>query len=298
MDMTIRTAPLFKYTSAKVAETIVKNATIRYSSPVLFDDPLDVARSFDLGFPLEKLEAALVEEILKFIEKPDLRLMNLNPLFYLLGILFINGVPKESIERFKNELPALIREGTQSSQKYLDELNRIWKELVPQMRILCFSDKKDIMPLWATYGDTHKGAVLEFLPQETTDSPWLLANPVQYSDEKMLIATPKEWARSILGVERIDYKKIFERYGNVKTTNWSYQEEVRVFSFKRASDTGMYTDYKFSPLDLRAINFGYQTNKSDMQNVVNLLINDFEHVEAYQLAINSESRKIIYNKVK
>lgn len=293
----IRTEPVFKYTSTNVAQTILVNRTIRYSSPTLFDDPLDVARVFDLGFPIDDLEAALVEEITNLFEAKDFSSIEHNPIFRLLGTLLAHRVSDDVLNEFKMEVPELIRQGSLNSQKHLDELNKMWQEMVPQMRILCFSKRKDILPLWATYGDNHRGVVLEFHPQESTNSPWLLAQSVTYSDEPMSIASPKEWARSILGIEKIDYSKIFERYGAVKTTNWAFQEEIRVFSFKSANETGTHSDYKFAASDLKAIYFGYQASDEDIQTLWQLLKYEFEHVVPYQLIVDTQHREFNYKKI-
>lgn len=289
--------PLYKYTSINVAQIILVNRTIRYSSPTLFDDPLDVAREFDFGFPIEELESALVDEIHALFDKKDFTSVKHNPVFETLGSLLVNGVPENVLSEFKSEIPSLIKQGSLNSQASIDELNRLWKQLVPQMRILCFSKRPFIMPLWATYGDNHKGVVLEFHPQESTDSPWLLAKPVTYTDEPMSIATPKEWARSILGIEKIDYTRIFERYGTIKTSNWAFQEEVRVFSFQREHETGIYSDYEFLPSDLKAIYFGYQAKKEDIDTICRLLNHEFSHVVPCKVVIDPRTRDVSYEKI-
>lgn len=293
----INDRPVFKYMSVNVAQIILVNGTIRWSSPTLFDDPLDVAREFDLGFPLEELEAAIIEELTYIYENQDLSHVQHNPVFRVVTELFNKHVPDNVKEEFYREIPKLLQKGSINSKKHIDELNEAWKSLIPEMRILCFSRRMNILPMWATYANNHQGAVMEFHPQRHTDSPWLLAQPVRYTDDPMAIASPKEWARSILGIEKIEYEKIFERYGCVKTTNWSFQEESRVFSFKRDHESGEHSDYEFAQDDLKAIYFGYRVKTEDIETTCTLLKYDFSHVVPYRCHIDQVSRQLKWEKI-
>jgi hypothetical protein len=71
-----------------------------------------------------------------------------------------------------------------------------------------------------------------------------------------------EYARSIVGIKKINYKKIFTRYGCVKKKSWSFQEEMRIFSFKRSKEIDYYSDWSFAPNDLKVIYFGYKADYS------------------------------------
>ena len=53
----------FKYGTAEVALSILDNLKVRWSSPLLFNDPFDVERAFELGFDLDELWAPLSEEM-------------------------------------------------------------------------------------------------------------------------------------------------------------------------------------------------------------------------------------------
>lgn len=289
--------PVFKYMRAKVAQIVLVNQSIRWSSPTLFDDPLDVARTWDMGFLMEELEAALQREIDYIYENEDVSHINHHPLFRYLTETLITKAPKEAIDLLRNEIPVLIRKGTIRMQPHIKELNRQWKSMIPEMRILCFSKRKDIIPVWATYGENHKGVVMEFHPQEHTDSPWLLAEPVTYTDLPMSLAKPKEWARAILGIEKIDYRRILERHGTVKKENWAFQEEIRVFSFKRPNETGDYSDYPFAPSDLKAIYFGYKATEDTIDTITSLLKYDFAHVAAYKGTVSESGNGLVFEKI-
>jgi hypothetical protein len=273
--------PVFKYMSADVAQIVLVNQKIRWSSPTLFDDPLDVARVWDLGFSNEELQVALLNE---------LDLIYQNEYTNNIRVLAV-------INSLRQKIPKLFSERESRVYSHVEELNQMWKRMIPEMRILCLSRKCDIIPLWATYADNHKGAVMEFHPQKHNDSGWLLAEPVTYTDKRMSLASPKEWARSILGIEQIDYKKIFIRYGCIKKKNWSFQEELRVFSFKRSQEIGEYSDYKFAPNDLKAIYFGYKASEETVQLITSLLKYDFSHVQAFKMFARNNYDGLSYEKI-
>lgn len=197
--------PVYKYVTREVAQIILVNQTIRWSAPSLFDDPLDVARNLDLGFPLEQLEDALVAEIEEIYQSRNVEHVKENPLFYAVTKLLLASSSDEQLREMQRQLPELMRAGSIASEKHLEAMNATWKEMLPTMRILCFSRRKDIIPMWATYGENHKGVVLELHPQQSSDSPWLIAEPVTYSDQPFQMATPQEWARSVLGIEKTTF---------------------------------------------------------------------------------------------
>jgi hypothetical protein len=292
MHAKINTLPLYKYMTIEVAQTVLVNRTLRWSSPVLFDDPLDVKRKFDLGFPIENLIPPIVEKLNYIYQNKDVSHVKHCPVLRLITDIFIKHAPEEAKQELYREISELVRSGVINSQKWIDELNSEWKKLIPEMRILCFSEKPDIVPMWANYGGNHSGVVIEFIPQKHTNSPWIVAEKVTYDDEPMLIATPEEWAMSALGIEPLEYTIIFQRYGCVKTTDWAYQKEWRVFSFKRRNEKELFSDYKFAPTDLRAIYFGYRVDNETIETSKGLLRYGLDHAKMYQAVPNEASRSI------
>src|SRR6266849_6774114 len=57
----------YKYVSAKTAKAILTTRKLRWSSPVLFNDPFDVTQELRLDFDVAALSAALVEEMADLI---------------------------------------------------------------------------------------------------------------------------------------------------------------------------------------------------------------------------------------
>ena len=53
----------FKYTSAKTAKLILQNKTLKYSSPILFNDPFDVQTEILFNFKIDDLTELILDEI-------------------------------------------------------------------------------------------------------------------------------------------------------------------------------------------------------------------------------------------
>ena len=64
----------FKYTSALTAVKVLESSTVRYSSPLLFNDPFDVQSGLHFDFDIESLPdkiLARIEELMALDKKPN-----------------------------------------------------------------------------------------------------------------------------------------------------------------------------------------------------------------------------------
>ena len=173
----------FKYVSAEVAKFILFNKTLRWSSPLLFNDPFDVDRELAVGIKPSEMRECLIDRLIDMIEKkddlpygfiPELRLI-----LETIRKSGNNDLKEKIIELLRNCKNDLIHES-----QGLNELNRMWKAIIPEFRILCLSARNDNAPMWNHYADKYKGVVLEFACIEDLDSVWLLAKPVQYPEDR------------------------------------------------------------------------------------------------------------------
>src|SRR2546428_13969576 len=58
----------YKYVTAKIAKIVLTTRTLRWSSPVLFNDPFDVTQELRLNFTEEEINAALNNELATLIQ--------------------------------------------------------------------------------------------------------------------------------------------------------------------------------------------------------------------------------------
>jgi len=276
----------FKYVSADVAKIILANQTLRWSSPVLFNDPFDVVRELAEGITPSEIQECMIDRIIEIIEKdedypaglvPRLRLV-LEPLRQSDGVHLKETV----INALKDQKINLIQES-----QGLNGLREEWKATLPDFRILCLSAKNDSAPMWNHYADKYRGIVLELLCRDDLDSPWLIAEPVQYPTARPSLLDKAGWGKVLVLDQQNAVKYIMHESSYTKTPDWAYEQEWRVVSFKRRGECGEYTDYKFHPLELGGIYLGPEISREDRDDIQGLLIHDFAHVHLFEGKVSS-----------
>ena len=194
----------YKYTTARVAKTILTTRKLRWSSPILFNDPFDVTQELRFAFDEAELSAALNERWMSLFEEGASPSSVKHPLVaYLLeASMRASPAARQAMARERrNTAPTFNPAQTQ----WLTEIKGIWKEIVPTMRILCLSELNDVTPMWQHYADGYKGVVLEYSPPDAIDSVFLAARPVIYQDAPPAIADPNKWVSWVLGLDGATY---------------------------------------------------------------------------------------------
>jgi hypothetical protein len=241
----------FKYMTARVAKIVLINHTLRWSSPLLFDDPFDVLRNFNLGFDIEEIIQPVVNEVIKliyrrvtsgthstpFVEKNWKRLQKLN------------SAQRNII--LSSRLPKFIRHVIKRNN---DNSKKQWTKFIPEFRILCLSEVYDNLCMWSLYSDSHKGAVIELQCIDEFDCKWE-AKPVTYQNSPPILATKQEYIKHVTGQNllNVDQWSFYEPCVLTKTTDWTYQKEWRVVSFYSPGESGHYSDYSFRPREVRSV---------------------------------------------
>ena len=70
---------LYKYTKANVAKTVLATRRLRWSSPLLFNDPFDVTQELRLNFDEHGLNAAVTERVAWLIEHAEPATFSVKP---------------------------------------------------------------------------------------------------------------------------------------------------------------------------------------------------------------------------
>ncbi|MHC4083905.1 MAG: DUF2971 domain-containing protein [Planctomycetota bacterium] len=286
----------FKYMSASTAEKVLKNRTLRWSHPSEFDDTLDVAQVCD-----EKMDSNKQKQIQDAIidlasrSRANLIKKNTNKLFKCLTSLIslFNSSNASAISELK-KYPVDISNS-------VADLNECWKKIRKDCRILCLGIEKDNHHLWNKYAEEHKGVVIELTCRYDSDSPWLIAKPVEYVKEQDLFLTVEDWAEVLILETNKAVKRIFEKCTLRKAKDnehkWSEQNEWRIPSFCSHHETGTVSDYSVNPNDFSAVYFGYKMDSKIQDNLLSLLVGELGHVSAFRCELGS-SKNISFRKLK
>lgn len=288
----------YKYTSANVAKIALINRTIRWSSPIKFNDPFDVPRELILGFQEAELLEALVDEIGKIEEDPNITSFTGNPKLNAI-VRMLRSIDSEKLRKFLiSEVRKLAPEKADPFfRKPLNEFLGYWTRLIPQMRIICLSEVNDSMPMWSHYADNHQGVVLELDCIKEVDSPWLIARPVIYQDDPPLLAK-ETLIRSITGQQPFDYEQFCLDCMHIKTTDWAYEKEWRVVNFALLEEIGLTSDYPIHPLNFGSVYLGKEISKEDENDILAILNDGLSHMSAYKTVHNSRERRLQFEKIR
>src|SRR2546422_4853655 len=148
-------ATFYKYTSTAAAKSILSRQVLRWSSPVMFNDPFDIPRTAVLGFSVEELLEASVTEFVAMLRdgrKPG------SPIFATMKEEMQRlRIPPEKVAEIMRATRAV---GRARMEKGLQDFTSIWADVVPRLRVLCMSEIMDGPSMWAHYADNHRGAAL------------------------------------------------------------------------------------------------------------------------------------------
>jgi hypothetical protein len=259
----------FKYMSVATATIVLKNRTLRWSSPVLFNDPFDVPRELSFGLTPEGIVQALARRVAALIEQPPQDTASLEPKLRLIVEAVKSGISEE--------LKAQLLQGIQESAathhptgQSMDALRDMWRDGLPQFRILCLTESPAHAAMWYHYADQYRGVVLELRCDDELDSAWLAAKPVTYPSAKPEVYTAEGWAELLTMQNEIAVRKLLDVATYTKAPDWSYENEWRITSFKRPSDTGPFTDYKLHLQELSGVYFGPKISAPDREAVAAL----------------------------
>ncbi len=257
-----------KYMSASTGRQVLMNSTLRWSSPVLFNDPFDVPKEIAYGITPADIYKALGEKMYSLIENPPNDTAHLKPEIRKI-IESVRGKTIEVRKRFIEESKK-DPDPYQPDNTLLQEFQDLWRRLLPDFRILCLTESHTHTAMWMHYADKYSGLALVFDCSEKLDSAWREARPVSYGTETMSLFTAEGWAEIFTLPDDIARKRILELATYTKSSDWSYEKEWRITSYKRPNDTGPYTDYRFDPKELSHIYLGPLIETADVDHIKTL----------------------------
>jgi hypothetical protein len=273
----------FKYMSAATANVVLTNRTLRWSSPILFNDPFDVPREMSFGLTPGDIVDALGRRMSDLIERPPNDTADLEPKVKLIVDTVRNGIPPD----VKVELLKGLKETASSHRpagESMEAFRAMWRAWLPEFRILCLTESPAHLAMWYHYADRYRGAVLEFRCDDELDSAWLAANPVTYPLVKPAVYTADDWASLLTMRTEIAVQTMLNLATLTKPPDWNYESEWRITSFKRPTDTGLFTDYTFQQKELAAVYLGPMVDTSEREAIMSLAAR-FPDVRVWNVSI-------------
>jgi hypothetical protein len=254
---------------ASTAKIVLQNKTLRWSSPVEFNDPFDVPRELASDIPPKEIQRVIVDKLIRLIHNPPERIDDLSSEIQVI----INTVKQANNKKLEEEIVNdLIDELNQAkeSRPALEELQVKWRKFVFELRILCLSEHHDKVSMWFHYADKYKGAVLEVVCNDGLDSAWLAAKKMNYPKQKPDVYTAEGWANLMFMPQQRAIEKITELAIYTKSPDWKYEDEWRTSTSKRLSDIGTISDYPLAVEEFGNLYLGPLVSNSDRDKLVEL----------------------------
>ncbi|MGA4664357.1 DUF2971 domain-containing protein [Enterobacter ludwigii] len=262
----------FKYMPLSTAKIVLKNSTLRWSSPTLLNDPFDVPRELFPDVSEQQVSTAFAQMLVHELKNPRDNLDELAPdiieIVQDMRQIFPSGLSSEINLHLLNLMSIAVQ--TTDVLSALQELKEHWLNSLDTKRVICVSEEPDIISMWNHYADCYKGIVLEFACLDELDSVWLLANPINYTDTKPLTYSAEGLAELASRNNCWATKYLTEELMRIKTTHWAYEKEWRVSTIMNNNEEGLYSDYGFNPNELKSVILGPQFDSSELPTIISL----------------------------
>lgn len=233
---------LYKYKKCDDgAREMLKNNQVRFTNPLLFNDPFDCA-ALDLKSALDNFREEQIIKLASLKFRTPLQMLT-----------------EEDIQLVRNEAPEMA-ESNAAIEEYVNYVST-------DMGILALSACNNSILMWSHYADFHRGFCIGFLTN-SEDFPQEAIKKVIYSEprkmdfmEQFRQSFQSHRAEKLSGeqLEKQFYEKLTEQTILTKYIDWKYEQEWRVIA---KQGVGTYSD-----TSIANIIFGLKMPKEDRETI-------------------------------
>src|SRR5574344_895982 len=185
---------IYKYVTANTAKIVLRNLTIRFSSPETFNDPYD-------SCPPCRIKNVTHRDLRNWLEILRGKTNNDNEIDMLMS-----SINKYSQDEVTNIIYKSLKE-------FRTKLNR-------GSRILSLTSNNKNILMWSHYTESHSGIVIGF---DRIKQPFRSAIPVDYVNEPRLVESKNLITVNSISALESEFKKLFL----TKYKSWCYENEFR-----------------------------------------------------------------------
>ena len=289
----------FKYAPPETAIQVLKNRTIRYSSPLRFNDPFDVQSGLHFDFDLATFQEKVLDRITEYAiaaKAPEVDAGDpWGKLVLLCRDLYSkHGLPKD---RWRKRLSPPFSRLIQEIRDTQAKVQQHWVGMLPGMRVLCVSEERDNLLMWAHYAKDHTGVVFELLSLPEYDNSLSVARRVEYVDQPPPFFTEEEWLADMLAVKRIDVMQLARRYAYYKSAHWRYEKEWRVWYPEIPAPAIDYADTPLSAIEFPALYIGCKAKEPFVAELFQLARSAFPKLRIYRANSRRDEYSLEYTEV-
>jgi hypothetical protein len=276
----------YKYMTADTAKTVLRNGTLRWSSPILFNDPFDVQFDLHTEYDPDGVAKRAMQIILDgYSGKAPI--VAGNPLGDLLVFMRERMPGRISEAELRETLAPGIYQGLQQVEASLPQRHEEIRAVFADFRLLCLSEVFDNILMWSHYSQNHTGAVLELSCIEKLDSAWGAARPVKYTDKMPLLFDEDRIVKRMSGQGKVGEEDVLDNSIFVKAADWAYEREWRIAG--GGDKTKNTEDTQFQPEEITAIYLGCRISEEDSAEIRQIVGEEYPHASV-QIGKKSERR--------
>ena len=281
---------LYKYTSASLWGNILKDKLIRFTPPIVFNDPFEMQPFYEPLRDNTEIQKHMNEAEVKAMLEEALVKEHLN-------------LPAEMQEALPVEFLMACAEiwspfAVEHAPTILDGFmpiinNALFGGFNENIGVLSLSEKCDNLLMWAHYAQSHSGLVIgfdgehEYFHQQLgSDDEFRYIRKVRYSDIRPRV--------DLTTIE--DAADIFL----TKSREWEYEQEWRIMrplqdaTEVRSIDNQTIHLFSFPPTCVREVILGYRISALNRLEIRESLANDeqYSHVKLYDAVIDIRDYKV------
>lgn len=280
----------YKYMSYSTAEIVLKNQTLRWTTPATLNDPYDI--QFDLRIDFDR-KAALELTIEKLWNVINGKIQcSINSPIHKIAPLLQLRYKKHSKEDFTLAMTDGILESFASLDKSIQKTREDTRAILSSIKVLCLTDSPKNQLMWAYYADSNKGAVLRFENVAELDSPYKTARPINYRTEVPMLFDEEGISNTLSGLTKTDPQEIFETLIYTKSAAWSHEREWRICSGDGRNKDAPHEDIRFGTRELTGVIFGCRMPNDQKHSLSEIIKKSYPHTQLLQATTINHSYEL------
>jgi Protein of unknown function (DUF2971) len=284
----------YKYYTAHAGKLTLKNTTIKWSTPSLFNDPFD--NQFELYFeePNEKLIEESLNRFLQSLTSAEpLKPNQFGPETPAMESLRQMHLQHPDLKYTEEEIAYLregVIEGMQRVIKLAPETNAEIRRFLADITVFCLSETHDNLLMWSHYAQSHTGVVIRFLSLQEVDSPIMTAQPVRYTTQipRQRFADLMDFNESLNGL----LATITLTKGDV----WAYEKEWRIIASLR-NKSRTYEILPFAPEEIGAVYLGCRIATIDKNEIIAITRSKYPKAKIFQAEKHPTDFSLIFHEI-
>ncbi len=281
---------LYKYTSENSALAILRNQSLKFSRPGLFNDDFDMRVTLEYEVDINLAATEVAERLWKVSAGLDVATAD-NIFGELLRSLTVYEAQAVSNrDAMVESIRSTVRDHLERDlPSQFPILSRQLAAFSAKMKVLCLSHSPLIQPMWASYADDLSGAVLHFGPR-SEDSIFLNARAVEYQGNNPVLMDHDNIVDWLSGRQSIDDEKARELFLYTKSADWSYEQEWRLVAGEGVKPQEEIEYWPFAADDLKAVVFGTRASEVFRSQISTIVHEKFPGTQLKRLDRSDRAR--------